>query len=181
MKTESVDPVVVRHCLAILDGEKDAILLLAERLRELRHPNAKQVRGLHEIEYYSPPLHESLAVLSAVPNKMGWLLACDLSEHFMRTMYAEHSDPFTEESEHFQIVQACRAWIAGRIARRQWRKALKDAPPFYQTWGAAGNGSQAACEALGGILAFSATGGREPEWQHRRIREYLLGSVAPVP
>jgi len=177
---ERLDPVVVRHCLAILDGQKNAILSLADRLRELRHPNADEVRELFSIQYFSPPLHESLAVLLAFPDKMGWLLACDVSEHFMRTMYAEHGEAFTENSEHFQIVQACRAWVAGQISQRQWRDVLKDAAPFYQTWGAARNGSQAACEALGGILAFSATAGREPTWQHRRIREYLLGSDAPA-
>jgi hypothetical protein len=58
---------------------------------------------------------------------------------------------------------------------------LREAPRYYQMWGAKSTGSQAACEALGGILAFSATGGREPAWQHRRIREYLLGSSAPAP
>jgi hypothetical protein len=178
VKSETLDPVVVRHCLAILDGEKDAILLLADRLLELQTPSANQVRELYTKQYYSAPRDESLAVLLALPDKMGWLLACDFAEHFMKENYAERGEPF-KDSQHFQVIQACRAWIAGEISGHQWGKALKDAPPYYRMWGTKSSGSQAACEALGGILAFSATGGREPAWQHRRIREYLLGSGAP--
>ena len=178
VKSETLDPVVVRHCFAILAGEKDAILLLADKLQELQHPSANQVRELYTERYYSAPRDESLAVLLALPDKMGWLLACDFAEHSMKENYAERDDIFND-SQHFQVIQACRAWIAGEISGRQWGKVLKDAPPYYQMWGTKSNGSQAACEALGVILAFSATGGREPAWQHRRIREYLLGSGAP--
>jgi hypothetical protein len=177
VKSETVDPVVVRHCLAILEGEKEAILLLADRLQELRHPSASQVRELFSRQYYSAPRDESLAVLLALPDQMGWLLACDFAEHFMKEHYAERGDTFTE-SQHFQVIQACRAWIAGEIAGHEWAKVLQDAPRYYQMWGTKGNGSQAACASLGGILAFSATGGREPAWQHRRLREYLFGAGA---
>jgi hypothetical protein len=110
---------------------------------------------------------------------MGWLLACDFAEHFMKENHAERGGTF-KDSQHFRVIQACRAWIAGEISGRQWRKVLAGAPLYYRTWGTKSNGSQAACAALGGILAFSATGGREPAWQHRRIREYLLGSDAPA-
>jgi hypothetical protein len=176
---ETVDPVVVRHCLAILDGEKEAIPSLADRLQELHHPSANQVRELYTKQYYSAPRDESLAVLLALPDKIGWLLACDFAEHFMKENYAERGATF-KDSRHFRIIQVCRAWMVGEIGRHQWNDALKDAPRYYQWWGMKSNGSQAACAALGGILAFSATGGREPAWQHRRIREYLLGSSAPA-
>jgi hypothetical protein len=179
VKPETVDPVVVRHCLAILDGEKEAIRLLADRLQELQHPCAKQLRELYSRQHYSAPRDESLAVLLALPDKMGWLLACDFAEHFMKETYAERGDTF-DGSQHFQVMQACRAWIRGEISGRSWGEVLKEAPLYYQAWGTKSHGSQVACEALGGILAFSATGGREPAWQHRRIREHLLDSGAPA-
>jgi hypothetical protein len=92
VKSETVDPVVVRHCLAILDGEKEVIRLLADRLQELQHPCAKQLRELYSRQHYSAPRDESLAVLLALPDKMGWLLACDFTEHFMKETYAQRGD-----------------------------------------------------------------------------------------
>ena len=177
MNSETIDTVVVRHCLAILDGQKDAIPLLADRLQELRHPCASQVRELYASPYYSAPRDESLAVLLTLPDAMGWPLACDFAEHFMKESYAERGEAF-EDSQHFQIVRVCRAWLAGELSGEQWAEVLEGAPRYYQTWGTKTDGRQAACAALGGILAFSATGGRETAWQHRRIRECLLGPVA---
>ncbi len=177
MKTEALDPIVVRHGLAILDGDKDAILLLADRLQELRHPHANRVRELYHNSYFSAPRDESLAVLLALPEKWGWVLACDFAEHYLKE---NHAASFTEDNKNFQIVQACRGWIAGDISKEHLAELLHDAPRYYQSWGKASNGIEAACNALAGILAFSATGGREPAWQHRRIREYLLGVGVPA-
>src|SRR5260221_13647532 len=97
---EAVDPVVCPFCLAILDGDKDAILLLADRLQELGHPHANQVRELYHNPYFSAPRDESVAVLLALPDKIGWLLACDFADHFMNEIHADTST----SSKHFQIV-----------------------------------------------------------------------------
>ncbi len=173
MNQETLDQIVVRHCLAILDGDKEAMLSLADRLQELGHPGASQVREVYHNKFFSAPRDESLAVLLAVPDRMGWSLACDFAEH-----YGQETSAFAKDSKHFQIVQARRSWLAGDISDEQMAELLIDAPRYYQSWGRASTGSEAACKALGGILAFSATGGREPAWQHRRIRETLLAAKA---
>jgi len=173
VKSESVDPIVSRFCLAILDGEKDAILLLADRLQALGHPNANRVRELHNNLYFSAR-DESVAVLLALPDSICWLLACDFADHWMKEIHADTSP----NSKHSQIVQLCRGRAAGQISEKQLAKLLEVAPYYYKTWAKARNGNEAACNALCGILAFSATGGREPAWQHRRIREYLLSDEA---
>lgn len=170
MATEAIDPTVCRLCLAILDGDKPAILMLADRLQELGHPGATQVRDLHNSVYFSAPRDESLAVLLALPEKMCWLLACDFADHWMNEIHADTST----NSKHAQIVQICRDRATGQIAEQRLAELLEGASRYYQMWANAKNGNEAASNALGGILAFSATGGKEPAWQHRRIREYLL-------
>ena len=174
MKRESVEPIVSSFCLAILDGEKDAILLLADRLQELGHPNANRVRALHNNLYFSAPRDESVAVLLALPDEICWLLACDFADHWMTEIHAD-----TSKSKHSQIVQGCRGRARGlQMSEKQLAQLLEGAPGYYQSWVKATTGNEAAINALCGILAFSATAGKEPAWQHRRIREYLLSPEA---
>ncbi len=170
VKRESIDPSVSRLCLAILDGDKDAILLLADRLRELGYPNANRVRAVHSNLYYSAPRDESVAVLLALPDEIGWRLACDFADHWMTEIHADTSP----QSKHSQIVHLCRGRATGQLAEERLAQLLENAPGYYQSWARARNGNEAASNALCGVLAFSATGGREPAWQHCRIREYLL-------
>ena len=120
MKSESVDPIVSRFCLAILDGEKDAILLLADRLQALGHPNANRVRELHNNLYFSAR-DESVAVLLALPDSICWLLACDFADHWMKEIHADTSP----NSKHSQIVQLCRGRAAGQISEKQLAKLLE--------------------------------------------------------
>jgi len=174
VKSESVDPIVSSFCLAILDGERDAILLLADRLQELGNPNADRARELHNNPYFSAPRDESVAVLLALPGNMCWLLACDFADHWIKEIHADTSP----NSKHSQIVQVCRGGATGQMSEKQLAELLEGAPGYYQYWVKARNGNEAAINALCGILAFSATGGREPAWQHRRIREYLLSGEA---
>jgi len=168
---DTLNSEVARLCFTILDGHKESILLLADKLQDLRHPNAGQVREIYCNAYYSGPRDESLAVLLALPDELGWQLACDFAEHFNQVSQPAQS---TEVSPHYQIIRACREWRAGRLSQKAFTDLLEKAPRYYQYWGKAKDGNEAACNALGGILAFSATGGKEPAWQHQRIRESIL-------
>lgn len=169
MTTEPVGPIVSRHCHAILDGDRGAILPLADRLQELGHPNAERVRALHSSPYFCASQDESVAVLLALPGDICWLLACDFADHWMSEIHADTSPG----SRHAQIVQLCRGRATGGAADARLAGLLAAAPRYYQLWATAPSGNEAATKALCVVLAFSATGGREPAWQHRRIREYL--------
>lgn len=165
------DPVAVRHCLAILDGDKEALVTLADHLAMMRHPNAGRVREIYNQEYYSAPRDESLAVLLVLPDDTCWSLACDFAEHYMKT---QHQEACTPGSVHLQIIEGCRKWRSGQENRASLDALLETAPRFHQIWMRAANGREAACAALSVILAFSATGGREPAWQHQQIRNVLV-------
>jgi hypothetical protein len=101
----AVDPTVARLCLAFLDGDKDAVAPLADRLQELGFEGADKVRNHNRNK-------KLLLVLRALPDATCWQLACDFAEHVL-PVWERLSGP---EQRLNQAIPTRRRWLEGQAA-----------------------------------------------------------------
>jgi hypothetical protein len=108
----AVDPTVARLCLAFLDGDKDAVAPLADRLKELGFAGADKVHKRNRSK-------QLRLVLRALPDATCWQLACDFAEHVL-PVWERLSGP---EQRLNQAIATRRKWLQGQATDGELARA----------------------------------------------------------
>jgi hypothetical protein len=124
-----VDRTVAGLCLAILEGEPDTRLILADRLEEMGEGLSSAVRELRTVfvahgHTFAHRIRDPFdLVLHALPADLSWRLMCDVAEHALPHWEREFPDNPAPQL----ALAARRGWLEGHVTEAELIRAREKA------------------------------------------------------
>jgi hypothetical protein len=113
-----IDPNLASLCMAILAGERDVHLILADVFEESGSPKAQSIRDLKSsLSIHGCRISQNLSdpfklVLHALPETACWALMCDFAEHVL-ALY-ESRGPASQAPR--RAIELRRQWLNGKAS-----------------------------------------------------------------